>query len=101
MRMIRQIVLASVTAGFIASAHGEELKIGLSAEPCAMDPHFHNLPPNNSLLRHIFERLTQQDENQRVMPGLAVSWRTIDDSSWEFKLRRVVKFTHDPKFTVN
>jgi len=101
MRMIRQIVLASVTAGFIASAHGQELKIGLSAEPSAMDPHFHNLTPNNSLLKHIFERLTQQDENQRVMPGLAVSWRTVDDSTWEFKLRPGVKFTDGSDFTAN
>ncbi|HEV7800574.1 MAG TPA: ABC transporter substrate-binding protein, partial [Burkholderiales bacterium] len=76
--------MAAVLAlGLAASAHAQELKIGLSAEPSAMDPHFHNLTPNNSLLKHIFERLTDQDENQRIKPGLAVSWKTINDTTWE------------------
>ena len=68
-------------------ADAQELKIGLSAEPSAMDPHFHNLTPNNSLTKHIFDRLTDQDENQLVQPSLALSWRTTDDTTWEFKLR--------------
>jgi peptide/nickel transport system substrate-binding protein len=79
----------------------QELKIGLSAEPSAMDPHFHNLTPNNSLLKHIFDRLTDQDENQLVRPGLAVSWRTVGDTAWEFKLRAGVKFSNGDAFTAN
>ena len=55
---LAQIAVLAAAAGCIATAHGQALKIGLSAEPSAMDPHFHNLTPNNSLLRHIFERLT-------------------------------------------
>jgi peptide/nickel transport system substrate-binding protein len=101
MRVIRHIALVAVAASFIASANGQELKIGLSAEPSAMDPHFHNLTPNNSLLKHIFERLTDQDENQAVKPGLATSWRNVDGSTWEFKLRPGVKFTDGSSFTAN
>ena len=106
MRMIKQIALAALAASFVASANGQEpksqeLKIGLSAEPSAIDPHFHNLTPNNSLLKHIFERLTDHDENQLVKPGLAASWHTIDDSTWEFKLRPGVKFTDGADFTAN
>ena len=111
MRGLKQIVLAAAAAasiaaaGSIATANGQELKnelkIGLSAEPSAMDPHFHNLTPNNSLLRHIFERLTDQDENQAVTPGLATSWRTIDDTTWEFKLRGGVKFSDGSEFSAN
>src|SRR6516162_8303210 len=106
MRMIKQIALAALAASFVASANGQELKsqelkIGLSSEPSAMDPHFHNLTPNNSLLRHIFDRLIDQDENQVLVPGLAVSWRNLDDSSWEFKLRPGVRFTDGSEFTAN
>jgi peptide/nickel transport system substrate-binding protein len=97
----KQIVMAIAAAGWIASAQAQELKIGLSAEPSAMDPHFHNLTPNNSLLRHIFERLTHQDENQAVVPGLAVSWRNIDERTWEFKLRPGVRFTDGSEFSAN
>src|ERR1700676_4768195 len=95
------IALLVAAAGWTTAAQGQELKIGLSAEPSAMDPHFHNLTPNNSLLRHIFDRLTHQDENQAVEPGLALSWRNVDDSTWEFKLRPGVKFTDGSEFTAN
>jgi peptide/nickel transport system substrate-binding protein len=97
----RQIALALAAAGWIAGAQAQELKIGLSAEPSAMDPHFHNLTPNNSLLRHIFDRLIDQNESQALVPGLAISWRNVDDSSWEFKLRPGVRFTDGSEFTAN
>ncbi len=105
MGKFRQIVLGIAAAGAIATASAqasdEELKIGLSAEPSAIDPHFHNLTPNNSLLKHIFDRLTDQDENQAVRPGLAVSWRNVDESTWEFKLRPGVTFSDGSAFTAN
>lgn len=72
----------------------EKLTIGLASEPTSLDPHFHNLGPNNAMSVHIFDRLIAQDEKQRLSPGLAVSWAPIDDLTWEFKLREGVKF-HD------
>jgi peptide/nickel transport system substrate-binding protein len=98
---LSQIALLMATLGGIAAAHGQELKIGLPSEPTAMDPHFHNLTPNNSLLRHIFDRLIDQDENQALKPGLALSWRSVDENTWEFKLRPGVKFTDGSDFTAN
>jgi peptide/nickel transport system substrate-binding protein len=63
MARFRLIVAAAASLGFIAGAQAQELKIGLSAEPSAMDPHFHNLTPNHSATKHIFDRLLDQDEN--------------------------------------
>ncbi len=82
-------------------AHAEKLTIGLASEPTAMDPHFHNLGPNNAVSRHIFDRLINQDEKQRLKPGLAVSWKPIDDLTWEFKLREGVKFHDGSDFTAD
>ena len=79
----------------------QEFKIGLSAEPSAMDPHFHNLAPNTSMTKHIFDRLLDQDEKQQIKPRLAPSWSTLDDTTWEFKLRPGVKFTDGSDFTAN
>ena len=55
------------------NAHAEDLRIGLASEPTSMDPHFHNLGPNNSLLSHIYDALISQDENQQLVPALAES----------------------------
>ncbi|HRK23875.1 MAG TPA: ABC transporter substrate-binding protein [Beijerinckiaceae bacterium] len=75
-------------------AQAQDIRIGVAAEPTSMDPHFHNLTPNNQVMRHIFEPLVFQDEKQALKPGLAESWKTVDDTTWELKLRAGVKF-HD------
>ncbi len=100
MKLIKGILVGAALA---LSTHvsAQELRIGLGAEPTAMDPHYHNLSPNNSLLGHIFERLVDQDEGQRMVPGLAESWRTIDPLTWEFKLRRNVRFHDGTPFTAD
>ena len=100
-----RVVTVALAGGWIAAAGAQdlktELKIGLSAEPSSIDPHFHNLAPNNSMMRHIFDAILGQDEQQRIMPRLAVSWRTVNDTTWEFKLRPGVKFTDGSDFTAN
>ena len=78
----------------------QELKVGLWAEPSAMDPHFHNLTPNNSLLRHIFDAVLDQDEHQGLKPDRRSS-KTVDDNTWEFKLRPGVKFSDGSEFTAD
>ena len=96
-----RLFAVALSSGWIAAAGAQELKIGLSAEPSSIDPHFHNLTPNNSMMRHIFDTLLEQDEQQRIKPRLAVSWRTVNDTTWEFKLRPGVKFTDGSDFTAN
>jgi peptide/nickel transport system substrate-binding protein len=78
-----------------------ELKVGLAAPPSAIDPHFHNLSPNNSLLSHIFDRLVHQDPSQALIPGLAESWKAVNETTWEFKLRKGVKFHDGSAFTAD
>lgn len=82
------------------SAEGE-LTIGLASEPSSIDPHFHNLGPNNAVARVIFDRLIMPDEKQQLRPGLAVSWKPIDDTTWEIKLREGVKFHDGSPFTAD
>jgi peptide/nickel transport system substrate-binding protein len=87
--------LAAMTAITVPlSASAETLTIGLGSEPTSIDPHYHNLGPNNQIAQHIFGRLVEQDDKQRLQPGLAESWKPINDTTWEFKLRKGVKF-HD------
>jgi peptide/nickel transport system substrate-binding protein len=81
------------------SALAQEVKIGLSSEPTSMDPHFHNVGPNNMLRRHIFQSLVSTDDKQSLTPELAVSWKALNDTTWEFKLRPEAKFSDGTDLT--
>src|SRR5919109_4325834 len=93
--------IAAVLLLFAGAATAQELRVGLAAEPTAMDPHYHNLSPNNSLLSHIFDSLVGQDERQRLTPDLAESWKAIDATTWEFKLRKNVRWHDGTPFTAD
>lgn len=102
-RFIRHLaimLLAAVAPLAATSAHAaRDISIGLQAAITAMDPHYHNLSPNNSMMQHVFEGLIRRDENQKLVPGLATSWRAVDDLTWEFKLRKNVRFHDGSPFT--
>ncbi len=85
----------------IGLAQAADLTIGLSTPVTSLDPHFHNLTPNNSLGRHVFETLIRQDEKQTMLPGLAESWKALSDLEWEVKLRKGVKFHNGQEFTAD
>ena len=104
MTLMRSLALAAVLAHagvFATAATAQDLKIGLSAEPSSIDPHFHNLTPNNGILSHVFERLVETAADNKLIPGLALSWKTIDDKTWEFKLRPNVKWHDGTPFTAD
>ena len=91
------ILFAMLTATLPASA--QELKIGLKTEPSSLDPQFHNLAPNNQIALHIFDPLVAKDDKQLPIPGLALSWKAVGDTVWEFKLRPDVTFQDGSPFT--
>jgi peptide/nickel transport system substrate-binding protein len=80
-------------------AQANTLMIGLSTPVTTLDPHFHNLSPNNAMARHVFETLIATDSAQRHVPALAESWRALSDTEWEIKLRRGVRFHDGSEFT--
>jgi len=85
-------LLAGLRPG-AGQAQGGMLRIGALTDP-AVDPHFIYLTPNMAYSQHLFDGLSIKDENSLAHPGLAESWRPLDERSWEFTLRRGVKF-HD------
>ena len=100
-RIIAIMVLAALVSLPLTGAYAQELRIGLKGEPTAIDPHYHNLTPNNAMAANIFSHLIEQDENQQLLPGLASSWKAVDDLTWEFKLREGIKFHDGTPFTAD
>lgn len=98
MKISKQFTIAAAMSSAVmlmsGSVFAQTLTIGLGTEPTSIDPHYHNLGPNNQIAQHFFSRLIEQDHKQNLSPGLATSWKALNDTTWEFKLRKGVKF-HD------
>jgi len=88
------IAAAALSLAAAPPAAAQDLKIAVAADVTSIDPHFYNLFPNNNVAEHIYDKLVQMDPDSRMIPGLALSWKAIDDKTWEYKLRKGVKF-HD------
>jgi peptide/nickel transport system substrate-binding protein len=99
MKRLFALLASLATVAAAAPSLAQSITIGLAADVTSIDPHFHLLTPNASLGEHVFGLLIPKDENQRMKPGLAVSWRAVDDLTWEFKLREGVKFHDGSDFT--
>jgi peptide/nickel transport system substrate-binding protein len=105
--LLRHLLAARIiaaTAGIVSAAlalpaAGANLTIGLGTDVTAIDPHYHNVTPNNNVAAHLFGYLVQRNEKSQLEPGLATEWKTIDPLTWEFKLRRGVKFHDGSDFT--
>ena len=98
----RALALGAAFAGLIAGpAQAEDLVIALGSEATAIDPHYHNTGNNNQIVFHIFDTLIKQGSNQELLPGLAVSWEAVDDTTWEFKLREGVTYHDGSPFTAD
>ncbi|WP_343068956.1 ABC transporter substrate-binding protein [Azospirillum tabaci] len=101
--IVKPLLPAAACLALLAAAptpsQAATLTVGTSAEPSALDPHYHNLGPNTRARKHVFESLVSMDAKMRLQPELAESWRAVDETTWEFKLRKGVKFHDGTEFT--
>jgi len=94
------MLVAGAMALAASPVGAQELVVGHGASVTSIDPHFHQLAPNNQVAQYIFDRLVHMDEHQHPIPGLATEWNALDDLTWELKLRRGVTFHDGADFTV-
>ncbi len=69
-----------------------KLNVGTSASVSNLDPHA--FIGTNLRRWGMFEALISQDENAKMIPGLATEWKNLDATTWQFKLAQGRKF-HD------
>jgi peptide/nickel transport system substrate-binding protein len=87
-------------AGLEAQTKDDTIVYGLQSD-------VQNWDPPNSVLResiilgyNVFDHLAARDlKTGKVGPSLAVSWKNLDDTTWEVKLRSGVKFHDGTPFT--
>jgi peptide/nickel transport system substrate-binding protein len=68
-------------------------------DPLSVDPRIVFTTTGESLIQHVYETLVGQDEKGNVVPKLALSWRQVNPTTLEFKLRKDVKFHNGEPLT--
>lgn len=101
MAAFKRFVSVCATAWLLAGPGGAiaaDLKIGFKAELTSADPHVLN-GANRNIWVHVYESLVGQDGQLRPVPSLALSWRMLGPTTWEFKLRPNVRFQNGAPLT--
>jgi peptide/nickel transport system substrate-binding protein len=77
-----------------AAAPTGTLVIGNQSDLESGHPFLNYQHNSESIMRHVFDNLVEVTPDGKLVPGLAASYRIVDDKTIEFKLRQGVKF-HD------
>ncbi len=92
------LVVAVAVAG-AGAAGAQTLTVAQGADPVSLDPHGENDQPSARVRVQIFETLVNHGYDLEIVPGLAKSWRQLDEVTWEFKLQDNVRFHNGDPFT--
>ncbi|MFN7160782.1 MAG: ABC transporter substrate-binding protein [Candidatus Gracilibacteria bacterium] len=83
---------------FSSSIGREKLLVVYDVIPKDIDPYTLNVQ-RRQITANIFDGLTQIDRLYRPKSALALSWGNINENTWEFKLRKQVKFHNGEELT--
>src|SRR3989442_14230711 len=76
-----------------AQSRGKEIVVGLGAEPRTMLAVTIVGWTTNNMVEHIYDRLLDREpQTFKPVPMLATSYKTVNDTTWEFTLRKGVQF---------
>ena len=83
-----------------AQARKPTLTIALPSTPETIDPHQFRSVLSGSIIGMMGEGLlTRDSQTMELKPLLAESWKNVNPNTWEFKLRKGVKFHNGEDFT--
>jgi peptide/nickel transport system substrate-binding protein len=95
------VLFLPITLSLAPAADKNTLVIGLAADPMSLDPHDVNDTPSFNVWMNIFDTLLYRSRDLKVNPLLATSYKMIDDTTWEFDLRKGVRFHNGEEFNAS
>lgn len=94
MKLFSWLVLSLLLLAGPVAAQPTQLTIVQPAEATTMDPGRSTQVLTVNYFYNLYDSLTRWDVALQLQPGLATSWKAVNDTTWEFTLRPGVKF-HD------
>jgi peptide/nickel transport system substrate-binding protein len=102
LRLLAIALLSVVVALPASSARAQSkdtLTVGLVWINDTLDPHMHFQRVGILININMFDSLLHKNTKLEYEPSLATSWKSLNDTSWEFKLRKGVKFHNGDPLT--
>jgi len=89
-------VLSFASPRSVFAAGPKDLVVGVQVNPAVLDPLRLGTNPTYRVTANIYDMLIRIDRKNgdKLVPGLAESWKQIDATTWDFVIRKGVKF-HD------
>jgi peptide/nickel transport system substrate-binding protein len=97
----RTVGLVAAALATAAAASAQTVRIGNQGDALSMDPHSLNETTQLSVVGNVYEPLVGRDQNLRLIPRLATSWKQITPNVWRFELRKGVTFHDGKPFTAD
>src|SRR3989442_2074942 len=76
----------------VDAAPAGQVVIAQGVDPTTLDPQWHEETPAYHVLLNIYDPLLFRDKDLKIIPWLHESWRLVNPTTWEFKIRKGVKF---------
>lgn len=94
--LITPAIAANPPAG-APLAEQQQIVRHIKDEPASLDPLKAVGLPEIQVIRDLFEGLTNQDAQGKIVPGVAQSWSSSDNKTWIFTLRNNARWSNgDP-----
>src|SRR5437773_10188907 len=96
-----QVAAPTAPPAAAASTATGTLTIAQGVDAESLDPYVTTSGASKNMLWTIYDRLVFRDLDLALKPGLATSWKALDDSTWELKLRSGITFHNGEPFDAN
>jgi peptide/nickel transport system substrate-binding protein len=85
--------------GAALAADADTIVMALGLDQDTMDPHMHFQRVGILMNINMYDSLLHKNTKLEYEPSLATMWKALNDTTWEFKLRRGVKFHNGDPFS--
>ena len=88
MHLIFLLMTLALICTLAPLASARDLVIGQGTDVSLLDPHHSTSASDINVFFNLYDNLVLRDENLNLTPGLATSWKSIDDKTWHLSSAR-------------
>ena len=99
MKYLRSAAVLAAASMMSLPLLAAEIRVGFTLDALTLDPANHRKRETQTILRNMYDGVLTRDAKMQVVPELAESFKQIDATTYEFKLRRGVKFHNGDAMT--